>query len=233
MRANTTITTKQYINLYPGLHIENLTGDVFIVATAGADKIDNYSENRTNAAYATQTGKAETTLDITSHIVFNYEGTQRNSLSSSAATFGSSTGSTKSMCKTSCISATPASLAASIPPTRCWWIWTCCWMSGTARPLPTAASLSEPRLHEDHNAPGSMRFDNYARIDLPLLSLSALRAMIEGGNQRTLVSFEGSLHTYTNRTRNLFTVGDDCDTRTGFVGEENSGMLQRSDIEYT
>ena len=54
VRANTTITTKQYIDLYPGLHVENLTGDVYIVATAGADKIDNYSENRTSAAYASQ-----------------------------------------------------------------------------------------------------------------------------------------------------------------------------------
>src|SRR5699024_6783973 len=87
--------------------------------------------------------------------------------------------------------------------------------------------------HEDYNAPGSMRFDNYARLDLPLLSLSALRAMIEGGNQKTVVSFEGSIHTYTHKTRNLFTVGDDCETLTGFHGEENSGMLQRSDIEYT
>ena len=59
-----------------------------------------------------------------------------------------------------------------------------------------------------------MRFDNYARLDLPLLSLSALRAMIEGGNQKTVVSFEGSLHTYTHKTRNLFTVGDDCETLT-------------------
>lgn len=57
--------------------------------------------------------------------------------------------------------------------------------------------------------------------------------MIEGGNQRTWVNFEGSVHTYTNKTRNLFSDGDHCATTTGFVGEENGGILRRSDIEYT
>ena len=48
-----------------------------------------------------------------------------------------------------------------------------------------------------------------------------------------MVSFDGSLHTYTHKTRNLFTGARIVRTLTGFLGEESSGMLRRSDIEYT
>ena len=146
VRANTTITTRQYIDLYPGLHVENLTGDVYIVATAGADKIENYSENRTSAAYASQTGKAETTLDLTSHIVLNDEGTEPEQFVFIGHDLWFLNWLNESTSATNCISATTASPAASIPPTRCWSILTCCWMSGTARPWPTRHPLPQPRL---------------------------------------------------------------------------------------
>ena len=234
VRANTTITTKQYIDLYPGLHVENLTGDVYIVATAGADKIDNYSENRTSAAYASQTGKAETTLDLTTHIVFNDEGTEPEQFVFIGRDLWFLNWLNEIDVKNE-LYISNAGFSGSIYPTNTvlidldmlldvWYGKTVA--NGGIRYLNMG-------YHEDYNAPGSMRFDNHARLDLPLLSLSALRAMIEGGNQNTVVSFEGSLHTYTHKTRNLFTVGDDCETLTGFLGEESSGMLRRSDIEYT
>ena len=234
VRANTTITTKQYIDLYPGLHVENLTGDVYIVATAGADKIDNYSENRTSAAYASQTGKAETTLDLTTHIVFNDEGTEPEQFVFIGRDLWFFNWLNEIDVKNE-LYISNAGFSGSIYPTNTvlidldmlldvWYGKTVA--NGGIRYLNMG-------YHEDYNAPGSMRFDNHARLDLPLLSLSALRAMIEGGNQNTVVSFEGSLHTYTHKTRNLFTVGDDCETLTGFLGEESSGMLRRSDIEYT